>query len=138
MPPVMGIAAFLMAEFLGKDYFDVVARGWVPALIYYMPPSPLRFTLLAIRYRTRLVVGSSKSWPGATWSISAPSSFVVGGLVGLMAAIFLAPMFAALYMFCAAASACSSSTLVSLLGRAVGRCESSSLRFSASSIPIST
>ena len=35
MPPVMGISAFLMAEFLGKDYFDVVARGWVPALIYY-------------------------------------------------------------------------------------------------------
>src|SRR5215831_15412416 len=35
MPPVMGIAAFLMAEFLGVDYFDVVARGWVPALIYY-------------------------------------------------------------------------------------------------------
>ena len=32
MPPVMGIAAFLMAEFLGVDYFDVVARGWVPAL----------------------------------------------------------------------------------------------------------
>jgi TRAP-type uncharacterized transport system fused permease subunit len=27
MPPVMGIAAFLMAEFLGVDYFDVVARA---------------------------------------------------------------------------------------------------------------
>ena len=35
MPPVMGVAAFLMAEFLGKSYFDVVARGYVPALIYY-------------------------------------------------------------------------------------------------------
>ena len=39
MPPVMGIAAFLMAEFLGVDYFDVVARGWVPALIYYISVS---------------------------------------------------------------------------------------------------
>jgi len=28
MPPVMGVAAFLMAEFLGKSYFDVVARGY--------------------------------------------------------------------------------------------------------------
>ena len=27
MPPVMGISAFLMAEFLGKDYFEVVARS---------------------------------------------------------------------------------------------------------------
>ncbi|MBI2357750.1 MAG: TRAP transporter large permease subunit, partial [Deltaproteobacteria bacterium] len=35
MPPVMGIAAFLMAEFLGKSYFDVVARGYAPALIYF-------------------------------------------------------------------------------------------------------
>ena len=32
MPPVMGVAAFLMAEFLGKSYFDVVARGYAPAL----------------------------------------------------------------------------------------------------------
>ena len=39
MPPVMGIAAFLMAEFLGVDYFEVVARGWVPALIYYISVS---------------------------------------------------------------------------------------------------
>ena len=41
MPPVMGIAAFLMAEFLGVDYFDVVARGWVPALIYYISVADL-------------------------------------------------------------------------------------------------
>ena len=34
MPPVMGVAAFLMAEFLGKSYFEVVARCYVPALIY--------------------------------------------------------------------------------------------------------
>ncbi|HET9489065.1 MAG TPA: TRAP transporter large permease subunit [Methylomirabilota bacterium] len=35
MPPVMGISAFLMADFLGVSYFDVVARGYVPALIYF-------------------------------------------------------------------------------------------------------
>ena len=57
MPPVMGISAFLMAEFLGKDYFDVVARGWVPAMIYYITVATSVY-LLAIRYRTRLVVGT--------------------------------------------------------------------------------
>ena len=100
MPPVMGIAAFLMAEFLGVDYFDVVARGWVPALIYYI----LRVVsvyLLAIFYRTRMVI-DRKAQP-LTWrDVFNLGAFVVtvGGLVRLMAALFLAPQFAALDMFC--------------------------------------
>ena len=102
MPPVMGIAAFLMAEFLGADYFDVVARGWVPAAIYYITVSASVY-LLAIRHRARLVVDHNAA--GLDWcdrvNIGA-FIFVVGGLVTLMSTIFLAPMFAALYMFCAA------------------------------------
>ncbi|MEM1525062.1 MAG: TRAP transporter fused permease subunit [Nitrososphaerales archaeon] len=35
MPPVMGIAAFIMSSFLNVSYFDVMARGYLPALIYY-------------------------------------------------------------------------------------------------------
>jgi TRAP transporter 4TM/12TM fusion protein len=35
MPPVMGITAFIMVEFLGVSYFDVVARGFGPGLIYF-------------------------------------------------------------------------------------------------------
>jgi TRAP-type uncharacterized transport system fused permease subunit len=100
MPPVMGIAAFLMAEFLGVDYFDVVARGWVPALIYFMSVS-ISVYLLAIHYRTRMVV-DRKAQP-LTWrDIFNLAAFVVtvGGLVALMAALFLAPQFAALDMFC--------------------------------------
>ena len=34
MPPMMGIAAFLMAEYLQVSYFEVVARGFAPAIIY--------------------------------------------------------------------------------------------------------
>ena len=105
MPPVMGIAAFLMAEFLGVDYFDVVARGWVPALIYYGSVSTSVY-LLAIHYRTHLVV-IRKAEP-LTWSDKVNIGafvFVVGGIVALMAAFFMAPMFAALYMFCAAGAA---------------------------------
>ena len=99
MPPVMGIAAFLMAEFLGVDYFDVVARGWVPALIYYATVSTSVY-LLAIQFRTRVVI---TKFDGLEWrDIVNLGAFVVtvGGLVGLMAALFLAPMFAALYIFC--------------------------------------
>jgi TRAP transporter 4TM/12TM fusion protein len=35
MPPVMAIAGFLMADFLGVPYFEVIARGYAPALIFY-------------------------------------------------------------------------------------------------------
>lgn len=36
MPPIMGVAAFIMAEMLGVSYWEVVARGYVPAIIYYL------------------------------------------------------------------------------------------------------
>ena len=102
MPPVMGIAAFLMAEFLGVDYFDVVARGWVPALIYFTSVS-LSVYLLATFYHTHMIVDPDAKrldWQDRV-NLGA-FVFVVGGLVLLMSTIFLAPMFAALYMFCAA------------------------------------
>lgn len=35
-PPIMGAAAFLMAEFLEIPYMDVVAAAALPALIYYV------------------------------------------------------------------------------------------------------
>jgi TRAP transporter 4TM/12TM fusion protein len=36
MPPVMGITAFIMAEFLSVPYGDVVLAALVPALLYYV------------------------------------------------------------------------------------------------------
>jgi TRAP transporter 4TM/12TM fusion protein len=100
MPPVMGIAAFLMAEFLGVDYFDVVARGWVPALIYYIGVATSVY-LLAIHFRTRMVIDHTAE--PLTWRDKINLGFfiaTVGGLVALMAALYLAPQFAALDMFC--------------------------------------
>jgi TRAP transporter 4TM/12TM fusion protein len=35
MPPMMAIAAFLMAEFLGVSYWEVVKRGFAVAAVYY-------------------------------------------------------------------------------------------------------
>jgi TRAP transporter 4TM/12TM fusion protein len=115
MPPVMGIAAFLMAEFLGVDYFDVVARGWVPALIYYITVATSVY-LLAVHHRTRLVVDRNAAGLNTLDKINLGAFvFVVGGLVTLMSTIFLAPMFAALYMFCAAGTGLLIINLVPLL-----------------------
>lgn len=36
MPPVMGAAAFVLAEFLGVPYYQVVVAAIVPALLYYI------------------------------------------------------------------------------------------------------
>lgn len=35
MPPIMGAAAFLMAEFIGVPYIEIVKAGTVPALLYF-------------------------------------------------------------------------------------------------------
>jgi TRAP transporter 4TM/12TM fusion protein len=98
MPPVMGVAAFLMAEFLGKSYFEVVARGYVPALIYYATVA-VSVYLLALRYRTGIAKGMFER---LTWRdlVNLVAFFaVIAGLVFMMAVWHLAPMFAALYMF---------------------------------------
>ncbi|WP_290653408.1 TRAP transporter fused permease subunit [Aquisalimonas sp.] len=54
MPPLMGIAAFLMAEYMRVSYFDVVARGFAPAILYFLGVS-LAVYLLAGRYMQRAV-----------------------------------------------------------------------------------
>ena len=49
MPPVMAIAAFLMAEFLGVSYFEVIVRGFVLGFIYYISIA-LTVYLLTLQY----------------------------------------------------------------------------------------
>ncbi len=48
MPPVMAVAGFIMAEFLGVPYWDVVIRGFALAFIYYSTLS-LSIYLLSVR-----------------------------------------------------------------------------------------
>src|SRR5215813_526434 len=115
MPPVMGVSAFLMAEFLGRSYFDVVARGYVPALIYYATVA-VSVYLLAIRHRTRLAAASFEGLTWRDWINLSAFLGTIAGLVGLMAAYNLAPMFAALYVFVTVGSALFVVNVVSLLG----------------------
>ena len=37
LPPVMGAAAFIMAEYTGIDYVDIAIAALIPALLYYVP-----------------------------------------------------------------------------------------------------
>ncbi len=36
MPPIMGAAAFIIAEFIGISYFDVIVAAFIPAVIAYL------------------------------------------------------------------------------------------------------
>ena len=36
MPPVMGAAAFIMAEIIGKPYTEIMKAGIVPALLFFI------------------------------------------------------------------------------------------------------
>jgi TRAP transporter 4TM/12TM fusion protein len=103
MPPVMGISAFLMAEFLGVSYFDVVARGYAPALVYYVGVS-VSVYLLSTRYRTRIYGAKAEVMSVTDWANLAAFAAVVAGLILVMAILHVAPMIAAYYVFIAVGS----------------------------------
>jgi TRAP transporter 4TM/12TM fusion protein len=105
MPPVMGIAAFLMAEFLGVSYFDVVARGYAPAILYYACVS-LSVYLLSVRFRIGEASGLRlvSLTPRDAVNLFAFAVTVLG-LILLMGVANIAPMIAALYVFLAVAPA---------------------------------
>ncbi|HXV83781.1 MAG TPA: TRAP transporter fused permease subunit [Candidatus Binatia bacterium] len=99
MPPIMGISAFLMADFLGVSYFDVVARGYAPAVIYFISIS-ISVYLLSVRHRA----GANVAVPSEpfVWSDGvnlAAFAVVVLGLIGLMGLWNIAATIAALHVF---------------------------------------
>jgi TRAP transporter 4TM/12TM fusion protein len=106
MPPIMGITAFIMAEFLGRSYWDVVARGYAPALIYFAGVS-VGVYLISVRYQTSR----------GSVSVLRPTLFdkinliiyaaVILGLVLLMGVMRLPAMIAALRVFVVAGIAVS-------------------------------
>jgi TRAP transporter 4TM/12TM fusion protein len=59
MPPMMGIGAFLMSDFLGVPYWDVVKRGFALALVYYASIA-LAVYLLCVRLLPRDMVAAPK------------------------------------------------------------------------------
>ncbi|MDO8568753.1 MAG: TRAP transporter large permease subunit, partial [Dehalococcoidales bacterium] len=53
MPPVMGVAAFLMSQFLGIPYIRIVFMGFPPAIIFYV------CTAFAVYLQTRDLLGKT-------------------------------------------------------------------------------
>ena len=112
MPPIMGISAFIMADFLGRSYFDVVARGYMPALIYYAGVA-LAVYMLAARHLPRGVAPAALERPGP-YDYARLAIFVSGvaALVVLMGVLTVAPMYAALLTAFGVLAASAALTLV--------------------------
>lgn len=103
MPPVMGISAFLMADFMGVGYFDVVARGYAPAIVFFLGVITGVY-LLSVRFSANRKFAIQENMTWADWVNLAAFLLVVVCLVLLMAMLYIAPMFAALYVFYGAAA----------------------------------
>lgn len=83
MPPLMGIAAFIMAEYLQVSYFDVVARGFAPAILYFLGVS-LAVYLLAGHYMQRTVNPRREPLAGMDFVNLAAYALAVAALIWLM------------------------------------------------------
>ncbi|ACL72684.1 TRAP transporter, 4TM/12TM fusion protein [Thioalkalivibrio sulfidiphilus HL-EbGr7] len=83
MPPLMGIAAFLMADYLGTSYFEVVARGFAPAIIFYIGVA-FAVWMLAGRYYKRAVSPRAEPMNFMDWANIAAYFIAVAGLIYFM------------------------------------------------------
>jgi TRAP transporter 4TM/12TM fusion protein len=98
MPPLMGIAAFLMAEYLRVSYFEVVARGFVPAFIYFFGVA-FSVYLLAARFHQRAVVPDVPPLGLMDKGNIVAYLVAVGGLIWLMGVERRPAMSSAQYVF---------------------------------------
>lgn len=119
MPPVMGAAAFLMVEYVGISYFDVVTHAFIPALISYIAlvyivhleamkadmkglprrgePTPLMKFLVMTVFGIALVCGLSIAvYYGLGWIKP-----LAGDAAGFVIAAMLAIVYVGLIRFCA-------------------------------------
>ena len=95
MPPMMGVGAFLMADFLGVPYWDVVARGFALAAVYYFTLA-LSVYLLCVRLLPNDAVAPAKVLPYEQVKTSI-FFFSVIYLIFLLGGVGVGEMLAAVY-----------------------------------------
>lgn len=77
MPPVMGAAAFLMVEFIGISYLEVIKHAFIPAVISYI--ALVYIVHLEALKNDMPALGESRSLLGML--LKAFAGFVVAGLI---------------------------------------------------------
>lgn len=87
MPPVMGVAAFLMADFIGVPYVRIIQAGFIPALLFYFSVGvAVQFAVL--RYGWTSDKGEDTG--GILEVVFSKSALVITAYFGLAVAAFYA------------------------------------------------
>lgn len=79
MPPIMGAAAFLMADYLGIPYIQVVKAAVIPAFLYFFSAG----AAIDVYARSKGILGLPKSEIPSLWGVIR-SGWVFLALIGLV------------------------------------------------------
>jgi TRAP transporter 4TM/12TM fusion protein len=84
-PPVLGAAAFLIAEFLAISYFDVIVMATIPTVLYYF------CILTMVEMDARKLGGTSELMvaKGELWRITKSYWYHFGSLISIIAFMLL-------------------------------------------------
>jgi TRAP transporter 4TM/12TM fusion protein len=84
-PPVLGAAAFLIAEFLKISYFDVIVMATIPTVLYYLA------ILVMVEIDARKWGGAGELMvpKGTLWSITKQYWYHFGSLISIIAFMLL-------------------------------------------------
>ncbi|MPZ57712.1 MAG: TRAP transporter fused permease subunit [Rhizobiales bacterium] len=84
-PPVLGAAAFLIAEFLKISYFDVILMAAIPTVLYYLA------ILVMVEMDARKLGGSGELLvaKGEVWRLTKSYWFHFGSLISIIAFMLL-------------------------------------------------
>ena len=84
-PPVLGAAAFLIAEFLKISYFDVIVMATIPTLLYYFAI----LVMVEIDARKQGGAGELLVAKGEVWRLTKSYWFHFGSLISIIAFMLL-------------------------------------------------
>ena len=84
-PPVLGAAAFLIAEFLRISYFDVIVMATIPTLLYYFAI----FVMVEIDARKQGGSGEILVAKGEVWRLTKSYWFHFGSLISIIVFMLL-------------------------------------------------
>ncbi len=100
MPPIMGAAAFLIAEFLEIDYVEVIIAAVIPALLYYFAIF-IQVDLLAARAKIAVVedeIPSMRAVLSRGWHFIIPFLVLLYALFELMVEAEVAALYASAFI----------------------------------------
>jgi TRAP transporter 4TM/12TM fusion protein len=84
-PPVLGAAAFLIAEFLKISYFDVILMATIPTVLYYLAI----FAMVEVDARKNGGAGELMVAKGQLWRLTKSYWFHFGSLISIIVFMLL-------------------------------------------------